>query len=220
MELATLLGAYAGPKSEAVGMKLVAALAEAKNLLTLRADLVAAALAKYPAAVRERGEEVVKRLDSNAAEEKARLQSLATTLPAGDLRRGQAIFRSEKTACATCHAIGYLGGKVGPDLTRIGQIRTEADLLESIVFPSRTFVRSYEPVMVIAKDGESYTGVIKNETADGVQLVSGPNAEERIPRSNIAEIRPGSLSIMPAGLEEQLSKQDLADLVAFLRSLK
>lgn len=220
MELSTLLGAFEQTKSEAVGMKLIGTLVEAKNLLTLRADMFTTRLAKYPASVQQKSGELVKRLDSSAAEEKARLHELATTLPAGDIRRGQAIFRSEKTACATCHAIGYLGGKVGPDLTRIGQIRTEADLLESIVFPSRTFVRSYEPVLVIAKDGESYTGVIKNETADGVQLVSGPNAEQRVLRSNIAEIRPGSLSIMPGGLADQLSKQDLADLVAFLRSLK
>ena len=46
-------------------------------------------------------------------------------------------FHSEKAACFTCHAIGYRGGDVGPDLTKVGQIRSERDLLEAIVYPER-----------------------------------------------------------------------------------
>jgi putative membrane-bound dehydrogenase-like protein len=220
MELATLLGAFERAKSEQVGFALIDSLAGARSLAALRADMLNTCLAKYPASVQQRGEELIKRLDSDSAAQKAKLHELATNLPAGDIRRGQALFRSEKTACAACHAIGYLGGKIGPDLTRIGQVRTEADLIESIVFPSRTFVRSYEPFMVLTKDGESYTGIIKNESSEGVQLVSAVNVEPQIPRANIAEMRPGQLSIMPAGLDQALSRQELADLVAFLRSLK
>ena len=59
------------------------------------------------------------------------------TLSAGDVRRGQLIFHSEKAACYSCHAIGYRGGNVGPDLTRIGSVRADRDLLEAIVFPER-----------------------------------------------------------------------------------
>lgn len=220
MELATLLGAFERTKSEPVGLALVDALAAAKNLPGLRADMLAAGLAKFPPSVQQRGEALAKQIGSESAAQKAKLHDLLANLPSGDIRRGQAVYRSEKTACASCHAIGHMGGKIGPDLTRIGQVRTEADLLESIVFPSRTFVRSYEPVTIIARDGEIYSGVIKNESADSVHLVSGPTAEQHIPRAHIAEMRPGQLSIMPAGLDQSLDQQELADLVAFLKSLK
>lgn len=218
MELATLLEAFARTNNEMVGKKLVGLLGGAKNFGSLRPDMINTCLARYPAPVQTAGEELAKRLDAEAATQKTRLHELAASLPAGDIRRGQSIFLSERAACSTCHAIGYQGGNLGPDLTRLGKVRTEADFLESIVFPSRTFVRSYEPVLILARDGETYTGIIKNETSDSVQIVSGPKVEQRIPRANIAEMRPGQLSIMPAGLDQQLSKQELADLVAFLKS--
>src|SRR5262249_11100293 len=137
-----------------------------------------------------------------------------------DIRRGQLVFNSQKAACSSCHTVGYLGGKVGPDLTTIGQVRTERDLLESIVYPSASFVRSYEPYIVTIKSDETLSGVLKKDAPDEVILATGPGAETRIARVDITDIRPGTVSVMPAGLEEQLTKQELADLLAFLKSTK
>jgi putative heme-binding domain-containing protein len=136
----------------------------------------------------------------------------------GDVRRGHAIFHSSKAACFACHQMGYAGGLVGPDLTRIGEIRTERDLLESIVFPSLSFVRSYEPVAVVLADGRTFNGVVRNDTSDEIRLATGPNQEARIARSEIEEIHPSTVSVMPAGLDKQLTTQELADLVAFLKN--
>jgi putative heme-binding domain-containing protein len=138
----------------------------------------------------------------------------------GDVRRGQVIFNSERTACSACHAMGYLGGKVGPDLTSIGQIRSDSDLLEAIVYPSATFVRSYEPVQVITRAGEEHSGVLRAENNEELILATGPASEVRIPRSDIAELRPGTISVMPQGLDAQLSRQELADLLAFLKNTR
>jgi putative heme-binding domain-containing protein len=113
-----------------------------------------------------------------------------------------------------------MGGKVGPDLTSIGQARTETDLLESIVYPSASFVRSYEPYVVSTKSDETYSGVLKKDAPEEIILATGPNAEVRLARSDIVDIRPGTVSVMPAGLEQQLSRQELADLLAFLKSTK
>ena len=121
---------------------------------------------------------------------------------------------------ASRHAIGYLGGKVGPDLTTIGQICTERDLLEAIVYPSASFVRSYEPMVVVTRSGEDYSGVLRRDSPEEVLLVTGPEAEVRIARADITEMRPGAVSVMPGGLDEQLSRQELADLVAFLKGTK
>ena len=142
------------------------------------------------------------------------------TLTTGDIRRGQLVFHSEKAACYSCHAIGYRGGNVGPDLTRIGSVRSDRDLLEAIVFPSASLVRSFEPIAVATNDGKVYNGLLRGETADELRLATGVNQEARIARREIDEIRPSTVSIMPAGLDQQLTHQELADLVAFLKACK
>ena len=150
----------------------------------------------------------------------ARLEELLPKLQAGDVRRGQAIFNSTKAACSSCHAIGYLGGDLGPDLTRIGQVRTERDLLEGILFPSASFVRSYEPVIVTTRDGEEYSGVLRKDAADEVILATGPGAQVRVARSDITASRSGKVSVMPQGLDQQLTLQELADLLSFLKATR
>ena len=101
----------------------------------------------------------------DVAKQRARLEELLATLQGGDVRRGQAVFNSTKASCSACHAIGYMGGNVGPDLTHIAKIRNERDLLESIVFPSASIVRSYEPVAIATKDGKLFNGLIRREVA-------------------------------------------------------
>jgi putative heme-binding domain-containing protein len=220
LEMTKLLTAFEHSKSEAVGLKLVGALKEAKGLSSLRADVLKTLLAKYPSNVQERGKELLAVLNVDAAKQSAHIDELLKELKDGDVRRGQAIFNSQKAACFSCHTVGYLGGKVGPDLTSIGQVRTERDLLESVIYPSASFVRSFEPYIIMTKSDDSYSGVLKKDGADEVVLATGPGAEVRIARSDITEMRPGTVSVMPAGLEQQMSKQELADLLAFLKSTK
>src|SRR6185503_1976625 len=105
-------------------------------------------------------------------------------------------------------------------LTRIGQVRSERDLLEAVVFPSASFVRSYEPVMVVLKTGAVQTGVLKSEERNEVILTTGPAEDLRVARVDIADIRPSPVSVMPAGYGDQLSRQELADLIAFLRAAR
>jgi len=128
------------------------------------------------------------------------------------------VFNGSKAACASCHAIGYLGGQVGPDLTRIGKVRTERDLLEAIAFPSASFVQSYEPVLVATTDGRVFNGLVRGDTPEELVLATGPDEEARIPRDDIEAMQPGTVSVMPSGLDQQLTRQELADLIAFLRA--
>ncbi len=113
-----------------------------------------------------------------------------------------------------------MGGAVGPDLTLIGKIRTERDLLESIVFPSLSFVRGYEPVSISTKNGKVHNGVIRKDTPEEIVLATGVNQEVRISRKDIDEIQPSKVSVMPAGLDQQLTPRELADLVAFLKACR
>src|SRR5581483_3719119 len=158
--------------------------------------------------------------EANASKQKQHIDQLLAQLPKGDVRRGQAIFNNPKVACSGCHAMGYAGGHVGPDLTAVGTIRTERDLLESIVYPSASFVRSFEPMIVLTKAGDDYTGVLRKDSAEEVVLVTGPETEVHIARPDILEMHQGNVSIMPQGLDTQLTLQEMADLVTFLKNTK
>jgi putative heme-binding domain-containing protein len=206
--------------ADGVGLALVSALKESSARSSLRAETIKPRLAKYSAAVQRQAEELYAALDADAAKQQARLEQLSSSLKDGDVRRGQAVFNSSKAACSACHAIGYLGGNVGPDLTQIGKIRTERDLLESIVFPSVSLVRSYEPVQVTTKSGKVHNGLIRKEAPEEIVLATGPNQEVRLARSEIEEMQPSKVSVMPAGLDQQLTARELADLVAFLKACK
>jgi putative heme-binding domain-containing protein len=99
-------------------------------------------------------------------------------------------------------------------------VRNERDLLEAIVYPSASFVRSYEPMVTVTKAGEEFSGVLRKDAADEVVLATGPNTEQRLARADIADMRPGNVSVMPSGLAEQLTKEEIADLLAFLKATR
>jgi putative heme-binding domain-containing protein len=177
-------------------------------------------LDRYGDGVRSQAEAFYATLNADAESQRAKLEGLLPSLASGDVRRGQEVFNGSKAACLTCHAVGYVGGKLGPDLTKIGSVRTERDLLESVVFPSLSFVRSYEPVTVATSDGKVVSGVLKKDAPDEVVLALNATEEAHVPRSEIEEVRPGTVSVMPSGLDQVLSQQELADLIAFLKSRK
>jgi putative heme-binding domain-containing protein len=141
-------------------------------------------------------------------------------LQGGDVTRGQAVFNGPKAACYSCHAIGYMGGRVGPDLTRIGQVRSERDLLEAILYPSASFARGYEPVVIRTRAGQVHSGILRNNDLPDEVVLASDRDETRIPRRDIVEMQPGTVSLMPQGLTDQLTQQELADLLAFLKATR
>jgi len=215
-----LLEAFAQSSDDKVGETLVATLKASPVRSSLRPEFIKPRLAKYSPKVQKEAEALYALLNADAAKQKARVDELLADFKDGDVRRGQAVFNSTKAACSACHAIGYLGGTLGPDLTHVGKIRTERDLLEAIVFPSASFVRSYEPLQVTTKKGKVYNGLVRRETPDEVGLATSATEEVRIARQDIDEVQPGKVSIMPAGLDQQLTRQELADLVTFLKGCK
>ena len=122
--------------------------------------------------------------------------------------------------CIAFYAIIDMGGRIGPDLTRIGQVRSERDLLEAIAFPSASFARGYEPVVVRTRSGQVHTGVLRNNDLPDEIVLATERDELRIPRRDVVEMQPGTVSLMPPGLIDQLSRQELADLLAFLKATR
>jgi hypothetical protein len=157
-----LLRPFAGVNDEATGLAMIAALNQSKVRSSLRPDVLRPLLAKYPQSVQKAGEALLASLTQDTANQLRRLEELLPTIQGGDVIRGQAVFNNPKVACFSCHAIGYMGGRIGPDLTRIGQVRSERDLVEAIAFPSASFARGYEPVVVRTRSGQVQTGVLRN----------------------------------------------------------
>ena len=220
VEAPKLIDLFGKSKDEVTGLALVAALSDPKVLPSVRIEVVKPILDKYPPPVRAEAEKLYAKLAEARQGETAKLERLLKELPTGDIRRGQAVFNGAKAQCAACHKIGYVGGLVGPDLTKIGSIRTERDLLEAIVFPSASFVRSYEPVRVVTLDGRVLSGILKKDAPDEIVLTIAADKEERIARADVESIAPGTVSVMPDGFDKQVTPQELADLVAFLKACK
>jgi putative heme-binding domain-containing protein len=220
LEVPHLLTAYEHSGNGSIGQKLVAALGKAPGRSGVTAEVVRRTLQGYPAEVRAAAGPLLKQLDVDTRQQKARLAELTPLLKEGDLSRGRAVFFGTKAACSACHTVRSEGGRVGPDLSKIGTIRTGADLLESIIFPNASFARGYEPYLVETKGGKVHTGIIARETAEAIYLCTAERAEIRIARSAIESIHRGKVSIMPQGLDAQLSRKELGDLIAYLRSLK
>jgi putative heme-binding domain-containing protein len=220
LEINRLLTPFEKTTDATLGMALVEALQSADALSSLRVDRLREALAGCGPEVQAAVDELETLVNVDAAAQRARIDELLPQLAGGDVRRGHAVFYSAKAACSACHKLANAGGTAGPELTGLGEARTERDFLESILYPSLSFVRSYEPVVAQTVDGQTINGVIRDETEEGYLLATGPNQEVRIAREDVEEIQPSNVSIMPAGLDKQLSVQELADLVAFLKSAK
>ena len=218
--LVGLFQAQVGAKDPGAGLALANALQNGKIPATVSTAVLRASLGGYPAGVRDLAEPVLAKRDPSAAAQRALVDKLLVDLPPGDASRGHAVFNSAKTACAACHRIGYKGGLAGPELSAIGRIRTRRDLLESILVPSASFARSYEPVILSLSNGKLVSGVLKSETAAEVRLQTGPEVIEVIPRAQVEEMEPGTVSLMPAGIDKQITPQEMADLIAFLLERK
>lgn len=154
----------------------------------------------------------------------AKKQSLPTlagkAATKGNIEEGKKHFAAGKGSCIACHKIGELGRALGPDLTSIGAIRTERDLLESILFPSNTLARDYEAHVIETSDGQSCMGVIKSHTAEGLLVVDVAGQEKTVAHGTIVADTVLTTSLMPMGLDGTMSEQELCDMVAWLRSLK
>ena len=131
----------------------------------------------------------------------------------GSMEKGRVIHEER---CATCHKVGDMGFVVGPDLAAAGSGSFET-LITSILDPNRAVEGRYTAYTVETTNLETFTGVLATESANSITLTNAGGIENTVLRSEIETMVAGDMSIMPQGLEEGLSVQDLADLVAFIR---
>ncbi len=133
--------------------------------------------------------------------------------------RGRRLFGEAK--CYSCHRFANEGGAQGPDLTGAAGRFSLHDLLESIVLPSKTISDQYAAVMITTIDGKVVTGRIINLNGSEVMVNTNmldPNAIVSVNRKKIDTMEPSKVSMMPTGLLDTFTKDEIADLVAFLLS--
>lgn len=136
----------------------------------------------------------------------------------GDAARGELVFRREEQACLKCHSIAGAGGQVGPDLISIGASAQVDYLVESLLLPNKAVKENYHSLVVSTDDGRLITGVKVGQTDSELLLRDAEDVQLAIPLDSIDEQAPGQ-SLMPAGLVDELTRQELVDLVRFLSEL-
>ncbi|AGA28813.1 c-type cytochrome [Singulisphaera acidiphila] len=133
--------------------------------------------------------------------------------------RGRLLFGAAQ--CASCHRYNNEGGSFGPDLTGASGRFSARDLLESIVLPSKTISDQYEAVTIATVDGEVVTGRIVNLNGDNLTInvnMLDPNGLVNVNRTKVEEMKPSPVSMMPEGLFNTLSQDEILDLTAYLLS--
>src|SRR5262245_36770123 len=133
---------------------------------------------------------------------------------AGSPAAGRPIFEK---VCAACHRFGEIGTDVGPDLTTITSRFKRRDVLESILWPSKVISDQYKSEMFELKDGSIVSGVIVRENASSVFVRTAANPEKpvAVPKAQIANRAESVVSLMPPGLIEGYSQEEIANLLAF-----
>lgn len=134
---------------------------------------------------------------------------------AGDVAAGKIVFAK---ACAGCHQLEGVGHVVGQNLASLGN-RSPQSLLIQVLDPSRQMDGRFVAYIAALRDGRSITGVMAAETSSSITLKSQDGKEETILRADLDELRNTGKSLMPDGLERDLSKQNLADLFAYLAQI-
>ncbi|MBL9123985.1 MAG: c-type cytochrome, partial [Planctomycetaceae bacterium] len=135
---------------------------------------------------------------------------------AGDAARGKSVF--QKT-CAPCHRLEGAGHEIGPNLATIQNRGAEA-ILVNVLDPSREVNPQYLNYVLTTTDGRALTGMIATENANSITLQRAEKQSDTVLRQEIDELRSTGLSIMPEGLEKEISVEAMADLIAYLLSVK
>ena len=143
----------------------------------------------------------------------------APTSIAGDAARGKGLYMG-KGGCSGCHMVGGLGGRMGPDLTQIGAMRSPSNLRTSIVEPNAALVGGWTMVHVTLKSGAKLNGIRLNEDNFYVSLRDGKGTIQTVAKADAAKIdRDLTKSSMPS-YAKVFSADELNDLIAYLFSLR
>ncbi|WP_164100946.1 DUF7133 domain-containing protein [Candidatus Laterigemmans baculatus] len=132
----------------------------------------------------------------------------------GDPLKGRDVYRA--ASCAACHRFGDQGDSVGPDLTQIARRFTKREVLESILYPAHVISDQYVNRRVLTLDGKVYVGLVAEASNGELTIRNAANEVRTVKAQDVDQILPSSSSIMPSGLLDSLSLQEISDLMAYM----
>jgi cytochrome c oxidase cbb3-type subunit III len=151
---------------------------------------------------------------------------------AGNREKGQQIFFGKGT-CSECHMVNGKGGRLGPDLTRVGAARSTSYLIDSIRQPSKDLSDGmvdpnnhyanalvYDTVTIVTRTGQQVTGIARNEDTFSIQLLDTNQQLRLLLKKDLVSVKHERRSLMPAYTSDVLGDTELRDVVAYLESLR
>jgi uncharacterized protein len=132
----------------------------------------------------------------------------------GELENGVAMYKKH---CAQCHKHGEIGVAIGPNLTGMA-VHPKPEILMNVLDPSRSVENNFRTYQILTTDGTVLTGMLAGESANSIRIINSQGKEEQILRADIDELNASTKSLMPEGFEALMSKQEMADLLAFLNN--
>lgn len=138
----------------------------------------------------------------------------------GDSTRGADLFGSPQLQCRNCHRVGGTGGQVGPELDDVGRRLSRAEILDSLLTPSQLIDPRYRAWTAVKTDGTVVTGLLQARTERSVVLRTPKQDDVTVPRGELEELIPQTVSLMPDRLLSGLSTDDVADLLQYLADLR
>jgi putative heme-binding domain-containing protein len=143
--------------------------------------------------------------------------SVAAMASGRSFAHGRELFRT--ASCVACHKLGDEGADFGPELAKLSKEMTALEITRHILEPSLRIEEKYRSNTILTDDGRSLTGLVIEETPTEVAIVENPLAQAaavRIPKSSIDERTVSPVSIMPKGLLDKLTRDEVLDLVAYV----
>jgi putative heme-binding domain-containing protein len=190
------------------------------NYLNLQESIGRWQFASFTAQKQSSDSQTAQPITAFANYEASVVKDLAAALSGkGQADRGVALFASSKSACISCHKIGKIGGAVGPELTTIGKQRTVEQLIESLLWPNRLIEPKYRVTQLLTNEGEMVRGYLVQDDKQSVVIADPSTAVQRKFEKSEIEGRTEAPSLMPEGLANIWSRDQVLDVVAFLADL-
>jgi putative heme-binding domain-containing protein len=137
----------------------------------------------------------------------------------GNSAAGHKIFTDiNGVNCFRCHTINGEGGHIGPDLSGIAMKQTRAQIIESVLYPSKVILDGYQQVYFTMKNDDDYAGIVHSETTAAVTIIDSLGATHVLEKSQIAKRKTSQISLMPEGLQAGLTLDEFSDLISYVEN--